>query len=138
MANVEYMHICDYAFPAQGGKPCIIGIFEIIWAAAFPATHPRMSIAIQLRGTPHEVIPFVIELGRPNGDVLSRVEGQVPASEDGGAFIGGEMINLLFAEAGRYTIKVSSAGQVLTTQSLHLKKIKSPQGAAPAPPSQRH
>ncbi len=46
MVEVDYMHICDYAFPAQGGKACIIGIFDRIHATSFPTVHPQMSVAI--------------------------------------------------------------------------------------------
>jgi hypothetical protein len=77
MAEVEYMHICDYAFPAQGGKPCIIGIFDRIIALAFPVAHALMSVAIHLQGTAHEIVPIHVEVGRPNGDVIVRLDGQV-------------------------------------------------------------
>src|SRR5216684_2597000 len=131
MAEVEYMHICDYAFPGQNGKPCIIGIFDRIGAPAFPAAHPLMAIAIQLRGTAHEMIPIKIELGRPNGDVLVKMEGQIVVNEGGGAFINFNLVNTQFPEAGRYTVKVSSTGKTLASHSLHLVKAQSPMQSAP-------
>jgi hypothetical protein len=130
-ATVEYMHVCDYAFPAQNGKPGIIGIFSWIAGPAFPLVHPFMSIAVQLRSNAHELIPFVISLERQNGEVVQRFEGNAPAGEDGGAFICANLVNVVFPTDGRHTVKVSSAGQTLVLQSLELKKIQ----GGPAQPS---
>jgi hypothetical protein len=50
MAEVEYLHVCDHAFPGENGKPCTIGIFDVLGAADFPVKHPHMAIAVQIRG----------------------------------------------------------------------------------------
>jgi Family of unknown function (DUF6941) len=126
VADVEYMHLCDYAFQAEGGKPCIIGIFNGIGAHAFPATHMLMTIAIQFQGTSHEIAPVKIELGRPNGETLAAVEGQIALSSEGAAFIDFKLGNLHFPEPGRYTVSVSSSGRTLASQSLRLTKVTAP------------
>jgi hypothetical protein len=131
MATIEYLHVCDYAFPAEGGKPCIIGIFDVINAPAFPVMHPHMAIALRLRGTAHEVLPLKIELGRPNGDVLNTMQATLTVGPDGSAFINVNMINTQFTEAGRYTVRVSSAGQNLISHSLHVLKTQAPPQALP-------
>jgi hypothetical protein len=140
MADVEYMHICDYAFPGQANKPCIIGVFDRITAPSFPAGHPFMSVAIQLRGTAHELVPIKMELGRPNGEVIVGMEGQIAVNEAGGAFINFNLINTQFPEAGRYVVKISSAGKTLTSHSLHLVKTQAPLQSAPpgSTPKQFH
>ena len=134
------MHLCDYSFPGENGKPCIIGIFDRIGVSGFPAAHPLMSIAIQLRGTAHETVPIKIELGRPNGGVLVRMEGQVAVGDGGGAFINFNLVNTQFPDAGRYTVNVFSADRTLVSHSLHLAKVQSPLQTAPpgAPPKQFH
>jgi hypothetical protein len=130
MAEVEYMHICDYAFRAEGGKACIIGIFDVIGAPSFPVTHPHMVIAIQLRGSAHETVPIKIELGRPNGDVVAGLDGQVGVGGDGGAFINFNLLTTTFPEPGRYTVKVSSGDRHLATQSIHVRKAQASAGPA--------
>src|SRR2546425_5071704 len=136
MATVEYMHICDYAFVDQGGKPCIIGVYESIGASAFPATHPQLFLAVQFRGTAHEMICFTVEIGRPNGDVLWRSPEASPnASAEGGAFLAMNIVGTQFPEAGRYVVKVLSAGQTLASQSLRLNLI---QQAGSQPPPRLH
>ena len=124
MAEVEYIHVCDYAFQAEGGKACIIGIFSQINAAEFPATHPHMVIAVQLRGQPHEVIPVRIAIERPDGEELLAADGQVSAGADGGAFINFNLLSIQFPEPGRYTVKVLSAERPLATLSFHARRIQ--------------
>jgi hypothetical protein len=127
MAEVEYMHICDYAFPGENGKPCVIGIFDWIAGHQFPVTHNQLFIAIQFRGAPNESIRDVrIEIGRPNGDVLATIPGppELRTSQDGGAFMNAGVNGLTFPEHGRYTIKAIAGGRALHTKSLQLKRIQ--------------
>ena len=127
MAEVEYMHVCDYAFNAEGNKPSMIGVFDRISAGAFPTHHPYMAVAIQFRGQQHEMIPVKVELGRPNGEVLAKVESQVVAGPEGGAFLVLNMVAVQFPEPGRYTVRVSSAGLTLATHSVRVQKIQAQQ-----------
>jgi|SRR5437879_2690355 len=132
MATVEYMHICDYAFVDQGNKPCVIGVYSGITAQAFPATHPQLFLAIQFRGTAHELIPFTVEIGRPNGDILWRSPETSPhASTEGGAFVAMNIVGAQFPEPGRYVVKILSAGQTLVSQSLRLSLVQQPGPQAP-------
>jgi hypothetical protein len=133
MVTIEYLHICDYAFPAEGGKPCVIGIFDVIHATTFPAMHPHMAIALRLRGHADEVVPVKIELARPNGDVLTTLESDVTVGQDGSSFIAMNMINMQFPDPGRYIFKVTSAGHTLISHSLqlHLQKMQTPPPAGP-------
>jgi hypothetical protein len=135
VAEVEYMHICDHAFRTDSGKACIIGIFTYIWAPSFPAKHPQMVIAIQFQGKPHEVFVPKIEIGRPNGDVLGRIEGDsLTCDPEGGAFLVATMVGTPFPEPGRYTVKVLAAGRPLATQSFQVHKMAQP----PAGQQTRH
>jgi hypothetical protein len=134
MAEVDYMHVCDFAFGGEGGKHCIIGIFSVIHAQTFPATHPYMAIAVGFNGTPHERLAARIELGRPNGDVLVGMDGQIAMNADGAAHLNANFVGLAFPEPGRYTIKVSSGGRTLTTQSLRLLRMPAAGATPPATP----
>lgn len=117
---------------AEGGKHCIIGIFDVIHAPQFPVVHAAMALALRLRGTPHEMVPLKIELGRPNGDVLGKsVQADVKLDEAGSYFINMNVTNTEFPEQGRYTIKISSGGHVLASHSLRVQKMQQTQ---PVPP----
>src|ERR1019366_9670014 len=127
MAEVEYLHVCDSAFMADGGKHCIIGIFDVIHAPNFPATHPTLTIVVRLRGQAHEVVPIKFELGRPNGEALGQpVQATITIDEGGSAFINMNVLATTFPEPGRYTVKISSAGRTMASHSLRLQKMQIP------------
>ena len=127
MAEVEYMHICDYAFQAMGGKACIIGIFDRIHTASLPTRHPYMSVAIQLHGHQGEVCELQVELLKPDGDNLATANARVPLSSEGRAFVHLAMVGVKFPVAGNYTFRITAGDRVLTTQTLRLIHRSDPQ-----------
>lgn len=131
--EVEYMHVCDHAFKSEGGKACIIGIFDQIKSVQFPATHPYMVIAVQLRGQAHEVAPVRLEFGRPNGDTLAHIDRDVTLGQDGGAFVALTIVAVHIQEPGRYTVKVLSGGRPLATQSIRALRMENPGGPVQGP-----
>ena|SRR5438034_797652 len=135
MAEADYLHVCDFALTGEGGKPCIIGIFDTIQSSHFPTTHPSMYVSTKLQGTPHEVIHAArIDIGRPNGDVVAHFDfPDVTMSADGSANIHIQFANTTFPEAGRYTVRFLIAGRALVTRSIRVNRIQ-----APAAPPRAH
>jgi hypothetical protein len=139
MAEVQYMHICDYACPAQGGKPCIIGIFDTITAPVFPVTHPYMMIAIQLRGQAHEAVTIKVEIERPIGGAVASLDAQIIISAEGGAFLALTLVGQQFPEPGRYSVNVLGNGRPLATETLRAQRVQIPgQQNPPQAPSIAH
>jgi len=136
--DVEYMHVCDYAFTAEGGKQCIIGIFSVINAATFPATQPHMVVATGFTGTPHERAHVRVEIGRPNGDVLAAIEADIAMNEEGRHSFNCNFLTLQFPESGRYTVKVVAAGRTLASRSLRVQRVQAPGQAPPVPTGPVH
>ena len=135
MPTIEYLHVCDSAFMAEGGKHCIIGIFDVIFAQSFPANHASMSVAMRVRGQAHETVSLRIQLARPNGDVLATVPADITLDPSGSAFLNVNMMGTTFPEQGRYLVKVLASGQTLVSHPLTLQKAQTPpvgqQGAPP-------
>jgi hypothetical protein len=135
--DVEYMHICDYAFTAEGGKACIIGIFDQVRATSFPATQAYMVAAIRLTGTPHESGDVRVEIGRPNGDVVTGATAHVTITAEGYANLNCNFVTIQFPSEGRYTFKVSTGGKTLATTSIRVLKVAQNPNQAPSAPSGR-
>ena len=127
VVEVDYMHICDYAFPAQGGKACIIGIFDRIHATSFPTVHPQMSVAIHLRGQQGEAFQLKVELVKPDGDILATANAHSTISVGGGGFVHLLMMQINFPTPGDYTFRVSADDRLLVTQTLFLLRRDAPQ-----------
>jgi hypothetical protein len=126
MLQVEYLHLCDYAFTAEGGKPGIIGIFDNVSAPTFPMKQPYMAVAMQLRGESNRLVPITTELKGPSGQAVGSLESKVQTGNDGGKFFVLNLINITFPAAGTYTLTVSSLGTALAMTSLTLVHIPRP------------
>src|SRR3972149_5788319 len=48
--KLDFAVVCDYAIVDQYGKLSVLGIFQHIWVAQFPAVHPRLHLVMRLKG----------------------------------------------------------------------------------------
>ncbi len=53
--KLDFAVVCDYAIVDQYGKLSVMGIFQHIWVAQFPAVHPRLHLVVRLKGKRTEV-----------------------------------------------------------------------------------
>jgi len=106
MVECDWAVLCDYAFLDSGGKMCLIGIFDRIFAKTVPAIHPHAALAIQLRGDPNEPASVRIEIIRPTGASLARVEGSGVMSVQGGAGLQLNLSPLQLPDYGAYDCNV--------------------------------
>lgn len=74
--QVDFAVLADYALIDQHGKLSVLGIFQHVWVAAFPAVHPRTHLVLRVRGRRSEV-----------GDHPIRIRF---VDDQGGELIGGE------------------------------------------------
>ena len=62
--------LADYALIDQHGKLSVLGIFQHVWVAGFPAVHPRTHLVLRVRGRRTELgehpirIRFLDDLGQ--------------------------------------------------------------------------
>lgn len=130
MAEVKYLHVCDYAFLAEGSKPCLIGVFKTITAHNFPATHPFFSVAFFAEAEPNQQLNFQVAIeGPPNAAVVPlRSYVQTTAGSSGGAFVVINAMGLIFTTEGRYKVSVLSGADELASTDLFL--VPAPNAAA--------
>ena len=119
--KIDFAVACDYAIVDQYGKLSVLGVFQHIWVAKFPAVHPRLYLVIRMRGTRTEVgkHPVSIRLRNEEGtDVLSG-QGTVNFSEppagileiEAGAVL---VFDVPFAKPGRYYFEITVDDDVQT------------------------
>lgn len=130
--NVEYMHVCDYAFVGDAGKPGFIGIFENINAQTVPIAI-TMHLGIKLVGNANEAFHVRIQIGRPNGNVLSEINAQGAVNAEATAFLCIGINGAQFPDYGRYTVRVLSGAETLVSQSLRVQRVGTPAQAPPSP-----
>lgn len=106
MATCEWALLCDYAFLDVSRKICLVGIFDRISAKSVPAVHHQAAIAMKFVGEPKEKIILKIEIIRPTGEVLTRIEGGGELGIAGTAEIQFSMASLPIPDFGIYAFNI--------------------------------
>jgi Family of unknown function (DUF6941) len=117
--RLDFAVVCDYAVVDQYGKLSVMGIFQHIWVAQFPAVHPRLHLVLRLKGKRTEVGQHDVHIRLADADgaeVLSG-SGTVTLAEppagvteiEAGAIL---VFDVPFARAGHYVFEVTVDGDV--------------------------
>jgi hypothetical protein len=137
--KVDFAVVCDYAVVDQYGKLSVMGIFQHIWVAQFPAVHPRLHLVLRLKGKRTEVGQHDTQirlLDADGAEVLSG-SGTVTLAEppagvteiEAGAIL---VFDVPFARAGRYVFEITVDGEVQAAVPLTVAQSLGPpqRGAA--------
>jgi hypothetical protein len=81
--QVDFAVLSDYALIDQHGKLSVLGIFQHVWVASFPALHPRTHLVLRVRGRRSEIgsHPIRIRFLDDAGAELMGGEGTVQFGE---------------------------------------------------------
>lgn len=134
MADCEWAILCDYTFRDQAGKVCLIGIFTRIWTKNVPATHHQAAIVVHFVGEPNEEIDFRIEIVRPTGGLIGKLEGKGRLSPDGTADINQNIGMLPIPDFGTYAVQVFVSNE-LAKAGVTFVVAKTAEGQEPTRPT---
>jgi len=129
--RVSVALLADSANVSREGKLNILGIFDTIYARAFPTTHAQMQLVLRLEAEATEAgstRELELRLLAPDGRVLFRLPGTllVPRSAVGEAIRIDRILTLTsvaFATPGRYAVQVAIDGAVQATVQLRVEEI---------------
>ncbi len=119
-ANVLYAHLADQAFPSEGGKLNLIGMFGglntpgRIGLGQFPAIYPRLALAVGLATTVDE-LPVTVSFRTEEGkDVVPPFSGTFEIKRPAGAPAKKEAANLNF-NLNFDAFRIEKAGKLFLT-----------------------
>jgi len=129
--EIEIFTLCDYA-QDYVGKLTVVGTFDVIMAANFPAIHPTCSIAGRLRFSEKEVgiHGFKLKLINEKGDdLIQAIEGdiEVKKPEIGNHSAVNFSLNLFqlkFDNPGKYSFELYMDGEWRSGFSLNVIQQK--------------
>ncbi len=136
--QVSFALFADAANLSQEGKLNILGVFDALQVASFPAVHPRTHLVVHLKGTSLDVGTHAVTLSwvAPNGNELwnSRGELGVGAPPPGVTEMDMPLIALIdlpMNAPGTYTMTVSVDDEPCAQVPI---QVRSPSTMAPSVP----
>lgn len=130
MVECDWAIVCDYAFNDSAGKTCLIGIFDRIYAKAVPTIHQRAVFATRLSGSPGEAFTVRVDIVRPTGSQLAKLEGNGALNENGSAGLLVQLQNLALPDYGAYPVSVYVNDELAARTGFIVERPKS--GDAPS------
>ena len=123
--SLSFTLLCDDVRQEIGGKISLMGIFENIYAAAFPAIHPRLAIVNEWADGIGEFLATLRILSPNKRHVLRenvtklKFPGAVSRQRDVSIHL-----NLQFREQGTYWIENYLDGLIVNSIPLHVIAVK--------------
>ena len=122
-AQLGYLLLCD-GHAKVGGKDCVLGIFNRIFAKRFPTTHDQCYLAFELWADPGEHELRVRIKNTDDEDIvpaLGPLEMQIAESGQGSGAI--QLKGLPLAKSGIYTFVVEVDGEQLGGRDLFVEPM---------------
>jgi hypothetical protein len=129
--RLDFAVIADYALVDQQGKLSVLGIFQHVWVAAFPAMHPRAHLVVRVRGRRTEIGQHGIRIRfvDADGTELTGGEGSVHFPEppagitevEAGAVL---VFDLPLPKPGAYAFEITIDGGGVTRVPLTANRVQ--------------
>jgi hypothetical protein len=116
--------VCDSTYQSSDGKLALVGLFNRVSAARFPATHPKMAIYVSLTdarpGTRCKLDIVHAETDKP----IIEAEGPLPGEAEPTTIIdlNFELNGVTFPEPGRYYVRFFANGYPLLMRPFDVTK----------------
>lgn len=128
---LQYSVLCDQVQVTDGGKPNYMGIFEVVLASAFPATHPEMMIVNRWSGGTGEHTEKV-RIESPDGQrvIMEGPETKFYLADSSRIHtVALKVENLTFERQGTYWVQVYLDGTMAAEYPLTAALMKAPKVA---------
>lgn len=130
MAECEWLILCDYAFQAERGKLCLIGIFDRVFATSVPTKHHMAAVAFLLVGEPKEKVALKLEIVRPTGGSLLSLEMESQLGDTGVSRGNIGIGDLLLPDFGNYALQIYANEALIKTSTFTVQQT-TPQSTQP-------
>lgn len=103
---VQAIVLCDQVIQdAVSGKKSLIGMFDVLFARKYPATHPSCFLFAKISGAPRQKIITTWRVLLPGGDLMQDFsQGEVELNARGVGELVAQISPLQLPEAGDYKI----------------------------------
>lgn len=129
-AKLNFVHLCDYASPGEGGKLNVLGIFENIFSHTNNFIHPQLyivtNVSIKKSGNLKQIIKIVRE--RDSAEIIKSLEfnisiQSIPDSKEAKIGFIGQFNSIKFEEFGNYVVQIFIDSEKLGEVKLSVSQI---------------
>jgi hypothetical protein len=123
---IDWAFICDYALIDASGKLSILGIFDRLFAANFPAAHPMLYVVASWVAPPGTVAIVELRYWSPAGDLIGAAQQHVSFGPDGKSAGIFQMPQLPIPVPGTYLLEYVTGGVSIRHLELVVTKPEQP------------
>lgn len=135
MAEIIWVHLCDYAFSDRSGKSSIIGEFDRIYSAKFPVKFAQMFIVLKIRLRQAERFTLETVIRAPDGHTIASStvpeERMMPNPGSQNAVFNFGFYMLIFPEPGEYAVDIRVNATTVHVLPLRVETVPQPISALP-------
>ncbi len=124
MLKLKNIYICESVIMSFSGQPSLINLVSEISANSFPALHPKITVFSSIMGDIGNYKEEIEIISLIDNTTIAKVEGTANIKDTGGNNFIGTFINTIFPLEGKYWIKVTVNGDILTNKEEHLIYLK--------------
>jgi hypothetical protein len=118
--KLNFLHICENAFFSEDKKLNIIGIFNTINTSAFPATHPKFSIAINISDYKNESGVLLVQSPNKETFIEIPIEKDKLSENKNNANIVLNFIGATFPVEGKYPVILKTDKTIIEGRDDHI------------------
>ena len=112
MPTVEWSLLCDYCLIDQTGKLSLIGIFDSVAVASFPAQHPMLYVVTRWRSEPGQTFVAETRIWTPTEKLLVTTGPvQVAPNPGGHNLTVNQLRNVAIEREGQYLVELLAEGE---------------------------
>ncbi len=140
MAEIIWVHMCDYAFSDRSGKSSIIGEFDRIFAAKFPIKFAQLFVVLKIHLAQAERFTLETVIRAPDGHTIASStvpeERMMPNPGSQNAVFNFGFYMLIFPEPGEYSVDIRVNGTTVHVLPLHAETVPQPIANLPSGPAE--
>lgn len=122
--RVDWTLVADYALMDNMGKLSVLGIFDRLWAPAFPSLHPVLFLVAAWAGGPSQLVGCELRVWGPAKELLVGGQQPVQLGPDGHAHGIFRLSPLPLPAAGEYVFELLAGGISVSHSTLTVIQIE--------------
>jgi len=117
--KLNYAIVCEQVIVDSRSNVSIVNAFDQIKAKGIPTLHSKFSVIVNTYGEAGKYDETIEIVNLSTNETIVSVADKIEIKPNGANSFVGNFVNTVFPSFGKYWIKVTADGEVLTNQDIH-------------------